>query len=1397
MKPTELPWTGERLVPSLTGDIVLEHLHRYLFAMELAAGRDVLDIACGEGYGGNLLASRARSVTGVDISLETIQHARSKYSRANLSFLQGSCAAIPMPDKSVDLVVSFETLEHFVEHEQFLREVRRVLRDGGVFVVSTPDKSVYTQKLGNRNQFHPKELEAADFEKCLTENFAHVQILNQRVALGSFLAPTGKCDLLEVGTHRGNFEVVHFTPGAAEGVYLVGVASNSALPSLKVGIFEFGQEEAGAFVTPLLSERTSAETIRHDRDNQITDLNQALASKLQAVDLLNNQRVDLERSISERDSRIASLNHALTSQNQTVELLRQTVESALRWQKSSWFKRAFHRWHPPSVNREKAGFLKKLERSIRKRRKYLFAKILTLPAQTANGHGEGELSQQVRREGHSAPPASTPGTPASRGIAPASGRQRIVFVSGEAHTPGHSYRVEMVADSLSACGYEVLILPQEQLASQLKRVNGANALVIWRAAWSKSIAAAVALARRAGTKVVFDIDDLMIDPALARIEIVDGIRSQNFKESTIADLYRGMQETMMAADFCTCTTKPLATAMRRFQKTTFVIPNGFDDIRYRASRKAAAEQDRYPDDGLVRIGYAGGSRTHQKDLACAVPAVARILKEYTHCRLVLFHLETPAGYLPCLDVHEFPELAELGGQIEWRRIVPFQELPAEITRFDINLAPLEVGNAFCEAKSELKYFEAAIVNVPTVASPTIPYAETMIHGRTGFLAGNTGEWYEALKCLVEAPDLRRQIGKAAFLDVLWRFGPERRAQLAAAIFEQILRGDSASAAGNFELELRRTATPRRTLPEWAEFEVMFEAGSSAQSEVAVVIPLHNYEVHVIETLESVKAQTLGAKELIVVEDCSTDDSLRVAKEWMQRNASDFTRVALLKTRKNAGLARTRNAGFAFADAPFVLPLDADNILLPKCLETCLKAITGTNAAAAYATIQEFGDGDGMRSDRPWSPGRFVGGNYIDAMALIRKSAWAAIGGYQKMEIMGWEDYELWCRFVEDGFRGTWIPDTLSKYRVHARSMLQTCTDIAENRKRLVAEIKAKHPWLDAGSLVGITDPSATLPPDPLRSYTPDEAALPKLLTASESADLADVSKVSSVNSLPPRPRTRQRLEEMLPVMRCPVTGQAIRILSEDLLVTADGSRQWPLVNWRPIFFGNVAETKRFPDSHLSNPVPTRAIELIKALPGHVLNMSAGGTREGLASIIELETAIFRNTDIVGDAHCLPFADNVFDAVLAINAFEHYREPDRVVSEILRVLKPGGKVFIHTAFLQPLHEPPWHFFNCTRFGLLQWFKQFELVDVCVSENFNPIFALSWQADELLAALHREMGPKAARHYGEMSLRDVASFWNQPACQQDGRWLELRKLSQAAQEKLAAGFEFIGRKSEPKS
>ena len=347
MHTNELPWTGERLVPSLSGDIVLEHLHRYALALEIVSGKDVLDIACGEGYGAYMLASRAQQTTGVDISREAVEHALNKYNRPNLTFLEGNCLSIPLADHSVDIVVSFETLEHFVEHDQFLSEVRRVMRPGGIFIVSSPDKAIYTEQLGNQNPYHPHELEADEFEDNLRGSFAQVQIFSQRVGLGSFIASSGNNGLTEVGTHRGNFETMSFTPGVAEGVYLIGVASDSQIPPLKVGLFEFGLKQSGkdVFLTPLMTERASADAKRNAelarRDADIAKLNAGIANALREVEIINVKH-DAE------------------------------IKSALSWQKRSWMKRAFHRWRLPRENFKKVGILKKFERSIRKRRKRLF-----------------------------------------------------------------------------------------------------------------------------------------------------------------------------------------------------------------------------------------------------------------------------------------------------------------------------------------------------------------------------------------------------------------------------------------------------------------------------------------------------------------------------------------------------------------------------------------------------------------------------------------------------------------------------------------------------------------------------------------------------------------------------------------------------------------------------------------------------------------------------------------------------------------------------------------------------------------------------------------------------------------------------------------------------------------
>src|SRR4029079_919113 len=112
MSDAELEFTGERYVPGTTGEIAHEHWHRYAFVRAFVAGRRVLDVACGEGYGSALLCDTAAHVTGVDIDTRTLAHARATYAgRANLAFVEGSAAALPLPDPCVDVVVSFETIE--------------------------------------------------------------------------------------------------------------------------------------------------------------------------------------------------------------------------------------------------------------------------------------------------------------------------------------------------------------------------------------------------------------------------------------------------------------------------------------------------------------------------------------------------------------------------------------------------------------------------------------------------------------------------------------------------------------------------------------------------------------------------------------------------------------------------------------------------------------------------------------------------------------------------------------------------------------------------------------------------------------------------------------------------------------------------------------------------------------------------------------------------------------------------------------------------------------------------------------------------------------------------------------------------------------------------------------
>ena len=227
--------------------------------------------------------------------------------------------------------------------------------------------------------------------------------------------------------------------------------------------------------------------------------------------------------------------------------------------------------------------------------------------------------------------------------------------------------------------------------------------------------------------------------------------------------------------------------------------------------------------------------------------------------------------------------------------------------------------------------------------------------------------------------------------------------------------------------------------------------------VTVAVSLYNYAQFLSECLDSVLAQRHAAIELVVVDDVSTaDDSLAVASAWLQEHAQRFSRVLLLRHRRNQGLARARNTAFAHARASHVFVMDADNTIYPRAIGRLRQAIETSRAAAAYTQMELFGTKSAVGLADIWRPKWLRHGNYIDAMALISRSAWRDVGGYTHIE-GGWEDYDLWCKFIEQGYVAAFVPEMLCRYRVHRSSMLRNET--AQSYDAVFIEMTMRHPWM--------------------------------------------------------------------------------------------------------------------------------------------------------------------------------------------------------------------------------------------------------------------------------------------------------------------------------------------------
>jgi len=310
-----------------------------------------------------------------------------------------------------------------------------------------------------------------------------------------------------------------------------------------------------------------------------------------------------------------------------------------------------------------------------------------------------------------------------------------------------------------------------------KAAANCNLLILHRVSFTKIAMRLVDEVHARGGLVLVDEDDLIFDT-----KAFEWIDSPDFKDSIRAKLYQAEMrlqlETMLASDGVITSTDYLAQVVADYQKPVWVHRNAANLEMVEISSRAVL-QKRKPD-GKYVIGYASGTPTHNRDFASIAPTLLSTLESTPQAELWII------GYL------DIPQSFD-GVKNRIRRIkpVPWRELPFWLAQFDVNLAPLLLDNPFSQSKSEIKYMEAALVGVPTIASPTDAFQSAIHHGKNGFLAKDLSAWQECLQLLSDP--VQREVLSASAVEDIQKYAPQTRAQqsveLLNNIFEHFGRSD--------------------------------------------------------------------------------------------------------------------------------------------------------------------------------------------------------------------------------------------------------------------------------------------------------------------------------------------------------------------------------------------------------------------------------------------------------------------------------------------------------------------------------------------------------------------------------------------------------------------------------
>lgn len=334
------------------------------------------------------------------------------------------------------------------------------------------------------------------------------------------------------------------------------------------------------------------------------------------------------------------------------------------------------------------------------------------------------------------------------------GHKEVLFVYDE---PGawKFYRCDHQAEQLGFLGMSSDIAQSDQVDLDAA-VDHYHTFILNRVEWTERVSAFIDAAHRVGKSVVFGTDDLLFEPDLDRHFAFLDDASESMRESWRRRL-DGYRKTLAACDGAIVSTEPLADYARRRIDHVDVIYNAVSAEMVRVADEALENRshaEKVASGRDVTIAYLSGTPSHNRDFSEAADAVVWALRTYPSVRFLL------VGRLD-LD----PRFDQFGSRLTRIPKQRFHALPTLIARVDINLAPLERDNPFTECKSCVKYLEAGLLGVPTIASARPDFLRVIDSGRNGVLANDAAEWQDALRGLIESPERRRTMGALAYEDV--------------------------------------------------------------------------------------------------------------------------------------------------------------------------------------------------------------------------------------------------------------------------------------------------------------------------------------------------------------------------------------------------------------------------------------------------------------------------------------------------------------------------------------------------------------------------------------------------------------------------------------------------------